>query len=93
MALAASGRWREFCCDGCQPVKFEGFSDALGGGGSDALVDRERLLQAGGGFAGIAVLEMAVADAFQSACFLDGHPDVASDDECLLVTLVPAARD
>src|SRR6516162_652398 len=70
---------------------FEGYPDAPGGGGADALVNRECLLQVGGGFAGVAVLETAVADTFQSACFLHGHPDVASDRECLGVIVAGLA--
>ena len=52
----------------------EGFLNAPGAWGSDALVDRERLPQVGGAFAGVAVLEVAVADSFQGACFLQGPP-------------------
>jgi len=48
----------------------EGFLDALGGRGSDALVDRECLPQACDGFLGIAVVEVAVANSFQGACLL-----------------------
>jgi hypothetical protein len=73
MALDAGSRWRGFCCDGCQLVAFEGFSDALGGGGSDALVDRECLPQVFRGPAGYAVVEVALADSFQGACFVKGN--------------------
>jgi hypothetical protein len=67
--LAAGSCWRGFCCDGCQPVVFKGFSDALGGGGADALVDRECLPQVFRGLGEVAVVKVAVADAFQGAGF------------------------
>jgi hypothetical protein len=47
------------------PELDKGFPYAAGGGGCDALVDGECLPQAGGAFAGVAITEMAVADAFQ----------------------------
>jgi hypothetical protein len=56
------------------PELEEGFLDAAGGGGCDALVDGKCLFQAGSGFAGVAVAKMAAADAFQGACFLRGMP-------------------
>ena len=40
VALAAGSRWFG---GGCEPVLMEGFLDAAGGGGADALVDRECL--------------------------------------------------
>jgi hypothetical protein len=55
----------------------EGFLDAPGGGSSGALVDGEGLPQAGGGFAGVAVVQVAVADSFQGACFLQGCAAIA----------------
>ena len=64
-----------------QLVVLEGFPDAPGGGGADALVDRECLPQVRGGLAGVAVLEVAVADSFQGACFLWGRADVAGDGQ------------
>ena len=48
----------------------ERFLDVLGAGGSDALVDGERLPQMVGGFDGVAVVQVAVADSFQCACLL-----------------------
>lgn len=68
--------------------------DALGGGGSDALVNRQCLVQVGGAFAGVAVLEVAVADAFQGACFLQGYAELAGKGECLAVVVagLPAGR-
>ena len=49
---------------GCQLVILEGFLDALGSGGADALVDGEGLLQVRGGLGGVAFLEVAVAESF-----------------------------
>jgi hypothetical protein len=60
----------------------EGFLDAAGGGGCDALVDGQGLLQAGGGFAGVAVAKMAAPGAFQGACFLEGGAEVAGWPRC-----------
>jgi len=59
----------------------EGFLDAPGGGGADALVDGERLSQVRGGFTGIAVSEVDVADSFQGAGFLRGGAEVAGDGQ------------
>jgi len=60
-------------------VPSEGFLDVLGGGGANALVDRQRLPQVRHGLAGVAVVEVAGADAFQGAGFLRGHTEVAGD--------------
>jgi len=65
-------------CSG-QSVTVEGFLDAPGIWSTDALVDRERLPEVWDAFAGVAVLEVAVADSFQGARFLGGHGDVAGD--------------
>ena len=55
---------------GCSRVMIhEGLLDALGAGGSDALVDGERLLQVDGAVVIVAVLEVAAADSFQGTCF------------------------
>jgi hypothetical protein len=55
---------------GCRHVMTqESLLDALGAGGSDALVDGKRLLQVGGAFTIVAVLEVAAADSFQGTCF------------------------
>jgi hypothetical protein len=64
-------------------VAAEVFLDTPGAGGSEALVDRERLVQVRGGFAGVAVVEVGVADSFQGAGLQDGHPDVTGEGECL----------
>ena len=72
----------------------EGVLDAAGGGGSDALVDRQGLPQAGGGLAVVAVLEVAAADSFQGACFVRGRAEVAGDGQRLgvLVAGLPGGR-
>ena len=57
----------------------EGFLNVPGAGGSDALVDRQRLV--GDTFAGVVGLEVAVADAFQGACFLQRSAEVAGDGQ------------
>jgi hypothetical protein len=67
------------------PELEEGFLDVVGGGASDALVDGKGLPQAGGAFAGVAVAEMAVADAFQGPCFLRRDAEVAGDGQRLVV--------
>jgi hypothetical protein len=69
----------------------EGFLDAPGGGGCDVLVDGKCLLQAGGAFAGVAVAEMAVADAFQGACLFQGGADFAGDGQRLGVVVAGLA--
>jgi hypothetical protein len=61
-------------------VVFEGLLHSpRGGGRAHVLVDRECLLQVRGGFAAVAVLEVAVTESFQGACFLWGRADVAGD--------------
>jgi hypothetical protein len=65
----------------------EGFLNAPGAGGSDASVDHQRLLQVGDTFAVVAVLEVAVADAFQGACFLQRRAKVAGDGQRLAVVV------
>jgi hypothetical protein len=73
------------------PELDEGFLDAAGAGGCEALVDGKGLLQAGGGFAGVAVAEVAVADSFQGACFFLGGADLAGDRQCPGVVLAGLA--
>src|ERR1700683_5524076 len=58
---------------------------ALGAGGADALVDRECLPQGCGGLAGLAFLQVTVADSLQGACFLWGASEVAGDGQRLAV--------
>ena len=69
----------------------EGFLDAPRGGGAETLVDGECLLQVRGGLAGVACLEVGVADAFQGACFLWGCADAAGDGQRLGVLVVSLA--
>ena len=57
----------------------DGFLDSPCGGGADALVDGECLLQVRGGLAGVAVLQVGLAESFQSACLLQGRAKVAGD--------------
>ena len=61
----------------------DGLLDAPLGRGADALVDRECLPQGSGGLAGVALLQMAVAESFQGACFLGGRAQVAGDGQGL----------
>ena len=69
-AFAVGSPWRGFSWSGCEPVLAKGFLDAPGAGGPDALVDRQRGPQVRGGLAGVAVLEVSAAGAFQAACLL-----------------------
>src|SRR5262249_37414234 len=73
----------------------EGFPDALGSWGADALADRKCLLQIRGGLAGVAFVEVAVADSFQGPCFLGSGADVAGDGQRLgvLVAGLAGGRD
>src|SRR6202050_5857950 len=58
---------------------------ALGAGGADALVDRECLPQGCSGLAGLAFLQVTVADSLPGACFLWGRAGVAGDGPRLAV--------
>jgi hypothetical protein len=69
----------------------KGLLDAPGGGGSDALVDRKRVLQVRGGLAGVAVVQVAVAESFQGTCFFQGRAEVAGDGQRLSVALAGLA--
>jgi hypothetical protein len=64
-----------------------GRSGRVGRRGSDALVDRECLPQLCSAFAGISLLYVALADAFQRACFLTRRADVAGYSEGLGVVV------
>jgi hypothetical protein len=64
-------------------VLAQGFPDPLGVRGADALVDGQGLLPVRGGVAGVAVLEQAVAEAFQGAGFLRRSADLAGDGQRL----------
>jgi hypothetical protein len=68
-------------------VVLEGLLDSPGGGGADALVDRQCLRQVCGGLAGVAVVEVGLAESFQGACFLWGRAEVAGDGQRLGVVL------
>ena len=57
----------------------EGLLDALGGWSADAMIDGECLPHVGGALAGVAVMEVAVADSFQGACFLQRRADLTSE--------------
>src|SRR5262249_11089963 len=59
----------------------EGFLDAVGTRGADALVDRERLPQVCGSLAGVALPEVNVADSLQGTCLFWGRFDVAGDGQ------------
>jgi hypothetical protein len=65
--------------------------DALGVGGSDALVDRECLLEVSGGLVWVGVLEVRLAYSFQRACLLQGCADAAGDGERLAVVVARLA--
>src|SRR6516165_3516606 len=63
----------------------EGLLDVLGVRDADALVDGKRLPQVRSGLALVAVVEVAVADTFQGARFLERRADVAGNGERLAV--------
>ena len=67
---------------GSQPVVLEGFLDAPGAGGADALVDAEGLPQVDSGLAGVAIYEADLAESFEGAGLLQGCADAAGDLEC-----------
>ena len=91
LSAFTGSRWLGLGGGGCQLVVSEGFLDALGAGGADALVDRQGLPQVRGGVAGVAVLQVAVAESFQGACFLGGGADVAGDGQRLSVLVAGLA--
>ena len=76
---------------GCELVLLEGFLDAPGVRSSDALVDGECAPQVHRGLAGVAVVEVAVADAFQGARFIQRRADVAGDGQRLSVAVAGLA--
>ena len=61
--------------------------DALGAGCSDALVDTECLPQVADACACVAVLEVAAADAFQCACFLQRRAHTAGNGKRLVIVV------
>jgi len=73
------------------PELGECFLDAPGGGGCDVLVEGKCLFQAGDGFAGVAVAEVAAADAFQGASFFRGRAELAGDGQRLSVVVAGLA--
>jgi hypothetical protein len=90
--VLAGGRGPGLRPGGCELVLLQGFLDAPGGGvGSDALVDGECLLQVHHGLAGVAVVEVAMAGAFQGARFLQRRADVAGDGQRLAVAVAGVA--
>jgi len=88
MAFAVGSQWLGLWGGGCQPEVLEGLLDVPRGGGADALVDRQCLPQVRRGLAGIAVLQVGLAESFQGACFLRGRANVAGDGQRL--GMVPA---
>jgi hypothetical protein len=73
------------------PDLVEGFLDAPGAGGADALIDGKCLFQAGGGFAGVAVMQVAVSDALPGSCFLQRRAEVDGDGQRLDVVVTGLA--
>ena len=76
---------------GCELVLLQGFLDAPGVRSSDALVDGECVLQVHRGLAGGAVVDVAAADAFQGARFIQRRADVAGDGQRLAVVVAGLA--
>ena len=74
-----------------EPVPAQGFLDALGLWGPDALVDRQGLLEVSCGLAGVGVVEVAVADSFQGARLLPGRADLAGNGQRLAVVVTGLA--
>ena len=62
------------CAGWSEPSLAQGFLDALRGGCSDALVNRESLPQVPVPFAGITVLEVGSAEPFVGVRLLEGAP-------------------
>ena len=83
MAFVAGILWPRLGRGGYQLVVLDGFLDSLCGGSADALVDGECLPQLCGGLAGVAVVQVGLAETFQGACFLGGCANVAGDGQRL----------
>ena len=66
----------------------DGFLNAPGGRGPEALVDGQCLPQVGGAFASVAVLEVAAADSFQGPCFFQRRAEFPRDGQRLAVMVV-----
>jgi hypothetical protein len=62
-------------------VVLDGFLAPPCGGCADAMVDGQCLSQPRGGLAGVAVVEVGLAESFQGACFLRGRADVTGDGQ------------
>ena len=63
----------------------ESVLDTPGAGGTDSLVNGECLLQMGGSFADVVVVEVASADSLERACFLERRAEVPGYGQCLAV--------
>src|SRR5215475_14511867 len=87
MALAVGSPWLGLWGGGCQLVVLDGLLNAPRGGGADPPVDRECLLQVRVSLAGVAVVQVALAESFQGACFLGGYVEVTGDGQGLGVVL------
>ena len=72
---------------GWSPCWRRGFPDARSARASDALADRECFPQWRDGLAGVGVLEVTLADSFQSSGFLQRCADLAGDGERLIVVV------
>src|SRR5262245_35584279 len=78
MAFVAGIYWPRLGRGGYQLVVLDGFLDSLCGGSADALVVDGCWRQLRGGLAGVAVVQVGLAESFQSACFLWGCANVAA---------------
>jgi hypothetical protein len=72
-------------------VILERLAHAPGRRDTDALIDRQRLPQMGRRLAGVAILQVAVAESLQRACFLRRRAELAGDGQRLSVTLAGLA--
>src|SRR5215472_17467859 len=69
----------------CQFVFLDCPLDPLCGGDADALVDRVCLRQVRCGLAGVAILQVAMAESFQGTRFVEGGLNVLGDGQRLAV--------
>ena len=69
----------------------QGFPDKLSARGSNALKDPVCLAQGVQSLVRVAILEVAVADAFEGTCFLKGDADVTGEDKRLIVMVAGLA--
>src|SRR5215472_9405330 len=91
MAFGVGCRWLGPGGGGWEPVALEGFLDPPCGGGSDALVNGECLLQVREGLTEVAVLQVGLAKSLQGACFFQRRTEVARDRQRLGVVLAGLA--